>query len=239
MKIISYYGSKNVLVEFQDKYKDRVNVEYKSFILGEVKNPYHPSVCGIGVIGDIYPINIDGKSTKEYDTWRRMLQRCFDKKIKEKHPTYKDVTCCEEWLYYPNFYEWLHSQENFDRWLRGDKWAIDKDILVKGNKIYSPDTCCLVPMNINNLFKKAGTSKGNLPIGVQSSGKKFIAQCTNPFSGKTIKLGTYNTLFQAFRAYKIYKEDIIKQIAKIEYDKGNIIKDCYNAMINYEVEITD
>lgn len=239
MKIIAYYGSRNVLVEFQDEYKTRVNVEYKSFILGEVKNPYYPSICGVGVIGNKYPISINGKATKEYNAWRHMLQRCFYKKIKEKNQAYKDVTCCDEWLLFENFYEWLHCQENFHKWLNGDKWAIDKDILVKRNKIYSPNTCCLVPMNVNSLFIKGNTSKGKFPVGVQASGKKFIAQCKNPFTGKTIKLGTYNSLFEAFRAYKLYKENIIKQIAKIEFENGNITNKTYDAMINYEVEITD
>ena len=95
-----------------------------------------------------------------------MINRCFYEKIKEEHPTYKNVTCSEEWLLFENFYEWLHLQENFDKWYNEDKWCLDKDILVKGNKIYSPKTCCLVPQNVNTLFTKKNANRGKLPIGV-------------------------------------------------------------------------
>lgn len=56
-------------------------------------------------------------------------------------------------------------------------WALDKDILVKGNKIYSPETCCFVPQEINNLFTKRKSCRGTLPIGVKyiKENKKFSA----------------------------------------------------------------
>lgn len=239
MKIIEYKNSKNVVVEFQDKYKTRTSIEYKSFVLGEVKNPYYPSVCNVGMIGIKYPSKENNNHTKEYLAWKRMLQRCFDEKNKEKHPTYKDVTCCDEWLLFENFYEWLHSQENFDKWINGEKWCIDKDILVKRNKIYSPDTCCLVPMKINNLFLKYEAKRGSLPIGVTKDANKFRVNCHNPIIKKQIIVGKYENLEEAFYAYKEYKENVIKQVAQEEFDKGNITEKCYIAMMNYKVEITD
>lgn len=170
-----------------------------------------------------------------------MLQRCFYKKEKQREPTYKDATCCQEWLYYPNFHEWLHSQENFDKWYNGEQWAVDKDIFMKGNKTYSPDTCCLVPYNVNNLFTKHDNARGIYPIGVHwhSRDNMFTAQCMNPFTKKRKFLGYHETINDAFQAYKKYKESIIKQVADVEYSKRNITKKCYDAMMNYEVEITD
>jgi len=196
-------------------------------------------VDGIGITGTKYPSKVNGKTTKEYDTWRHMLKRCYNEKHKEKQPTYKDVACCQEWLYYPNFYEWIHSQENFDKWYGEDRSAIDKDILVKCNKLYSPDTCCLVPQNVNSLFTKRSRNRGELPIGVSKHGNGFRAECKNPFTNKQEKLGTYPSLEQAFQIYKSYKENLIKQVAQTEFSNGNIIEKCYNAMMNYIVEITD
>lgn len=143
MKIIEYQNANNIVVEFQDEQKTKVHTRYRFFKNGGVYNPYDKNVIGVGITGNVYPVTINGKSTKEYSAWQGILYRSFDKETKDKHPTYKDVTCCEEWLYYPNFYEWLHSQKNFDKWLNGERWAIDKDILIKGNKIYSPEACCL------------------------------------------------------------------------------------------------
>lgn len=162
------------------------------------------------------------------------------KNIEIKNPSYQNVTCCNEWLLYENFYEWLHSQGNFDKWLSGNGWDIDKDILVKGNKVYSSETCCLVPQNINKLFIKNDVIRGILPLGVSRDRGKFRALCNNPFTKEYEYLGEYETPEDAFYlGYKPYKENIIKKVAQIEYDKGNITEICYNAMMNYEVEITD
>lgn len=240
MKIVEYNLYNNIVIEFQDEFKFRVHTRYDHFEKGDVKNPYFPSIFNVGIVGTKYPVTINGKIVKEYDIWHSMIERCFDKKIKEKCPTYKDATCCKEWLNYENFYEWLHSQPNFDKWINGERWAIDKDILVKGNKIYSPNTCCLVPYKVNGLFEKCDAIRGDLPIGVyKNRDGKFKAQCQNPITKKREYLGTHATYLSAFEKYKQYKESLIKQVAKIEYDKNNITEQCYNAMMNYEVEITD
>jgi hypothetical protein len=239
MKIIEYNNSMNIIVKFQDEYKAKVKSQYSHFVSGEIRNPYYKSVFGIGMIGSKYPKSINNKITKEYNTWSGMLRRCFDAEHKENHPTYKDAICCDEWLLYENFYEWLHRQENFDKWILLDKSAIDKDILIKGNKIYSPDTCCLVPLVVNNLFIKSDASRGDLPIGVVKKRNGFLSRCCNPITNQRDCLGTYTTPNDAFLAYKTHKECLIKKVAQIEYDNGNINNQCYNAMMNYEVEITD
>ena len=123
--------------------------------------------------------------------------------------------------------------------MNGEYWAVDKDILFKGNKVYSPNTCCLVPKNANNLFIKSNNVKREYPIGVTKQYKNFTSRCQNPFTGKTESLGTFDTPEKAFMVYKQYKESIIKQVAQDEFNKGNITKICYDAMMNYEVEITD
>lgn len=237
MKIVIYNNALDIVVEFQDSYKERVSTNYDNFLNGKVKNQYYPSVFGVGMIGSEYPSKVNGKMTKEYTTWRNMLMRCFDVKYKEAHPAYKNVTCCDEWLLFENFYEWLHSQENFDKWFDGKYWALDKDIIIKGNKIYSPNVCCLVPANVNVLFTQK--PKRNLPVGIYKNGNGYTARCDNLLIGKTEKLGTHQTVENAFNAYKIYKEDLIKEIAKIEYSNGNIIESCYKSMMLYVVEIND
>lgn len=240
MKIVEYNRYSDITVEFQDDYKALVNSEYKEFLIGQIKNPYYPSVFKVGMIGVKYPSRINGKNTKEYNAWNHMLERCFDIKFKEQNKTYKDVTCCKDWLLFENFYEWLHKQDNFDKWYNGNLWAVDKDILVKGNKIYSPETCCLVPQNVNSLLTKRRARKNNFPIGVEKHGSGYRAICQNPFINKQKYSAIYGTPEDAFYlGYKPHKESIIKQVAKLEYAKGNITENCRNAMMRYEVEITD
>lgn len=239
MIIVEYLNWENVTVEFKDKYAIQIKTNYQAFERGNVKNPYYPSVCGIGMIGVKYPVSINCKAIKEYQAWRDMLKRCTDNRLKEKYSTYQNVTCCEEWLCYENFYEWLHSQENLQKWLNGEKWEVDKDIIKKKNKVYSPDTCCLVPHNVNCLFIKSNATRGILPIGIKRKGDRFEAVCANPFTNRKDYLGAYLTIDEAFLAYKNRKEEIIKQVAQEEYNKGNITQKCYNAMICYEVNIDD
>ena len=35
-----------------------------------------------------------------------------------------------------------------------EKWEIDKDVLLKGNKIYSEDTCVFIPPCLNLMLTK-------------------------------------------------------------------------------------
>ncbi len=240
MKIIECEDNVNIVVEFQDKYKAKVHTQYFNFKKGLVKNPYYPSVYGIGIIGTKYPVSINCKKIKEYNIWQSMLQRCFSTSYKEKRIAYQDTICCEEWLNYESFFEWLHNQSNFDKWYEGKRWAVDKDILIKGNKIYSPETCCLIPQNVNCLFLKREAERGKYPIGVRyRDNEGFIAVCRNPFLDKAVEIGCYSTPEAAFQAYKTYKENIIRQVAKTEFENENITKNCYEAMMNYKVEITD
>lgn len=240
MKIVEYNSSSDIIVEFQDEYKYRTNTIYANFKSGSIRNPYYPSIYGIGITGCKYPTKINSASTKEYLAWIDMLKRCFIEKTKNKQPSYKEVECCKEWLNFEVFCDWLHSQPNYDKWKNGYRWAIDKDILVKRNKVYSPETCCLIPQNVNCLFLKREAERGKYPIGVRYREEGFLAVCRNPFLNKAVEIGNYSTPEKAFYlGYKPYKENIIKQVAQIEFDKGNITKECYDAMMNYEVEITD
>ncbi len=239
MEVVEYINTNNIIVEFKDENKTRVNTQYCNFKSGSVKNPYYPSVYGVGMVGTKYPRSINCKNIREYDIWNNILERSYSPKYKKRQPSYKEVACCEEWLNYENFYEWLHNQENFDKWYENKRWAIDKDILNKGNKVYSPENCCLIPQSVNCLFLKREAERGDLPIGVRRNRKLFEASCSNPITGKSERLGKYETVEEAFQVYKEYKEDLIKRVAQIEYDKGNITKECYEAMMKYEVDIND
>jgi hypothetical protein len=239
MKIVEYNSYSDIIVEFQDEYKYRTNTIYANFKSGSIRNPYYPSIYGIGITGCKYPTKINSVSTKEYLAWIDMLKRCFIEKTKNKQPSYKEVECCKEWLNFEVFCDWLHSQPNYDKWKNGYRWAIDKDILVRGNKIYGPSTCCLVPRYVNNLFIKRDRYRGDYPIGVIKYYNKFRARCEDILIGKRVHLGLYDTPEKAFSAYKKYKEMLIKKIAQIEFEQNHITKECYNAMMNYKVDITD
>ena len=84
MLIIEYNSSNDIIVEFQDKYNYRLNTRFDTYKAGNIKNPYYPEVLGVGMVGNKYPTTYNGKTIKEYETWRHMLQRCFVQKEKDK-----------------------------------------------------------------------------------------------------------------------------------------------------------
>lgn len=112
---------------------------------------------------------------------------------------------------------------------------IDKDIIVRGNKIYGPETCCFVPVELNSMFTKSNSIRGSCPIGVHKQGTKYVA--TLFVKGKQKYLGIFDTPKDAFNTYKINKEENIKRLAKGL--KPLISKRLFEILINYTVEITD
>lgn len=195
-------------------------------------------VCQFGFNDKKYP-SYNGESLlKEYEIWKSMLKRCTEKEW-ARHPTYTGTTCSENFKSYSFFYEWCNRQIGFNsRDEKGVRWCLDKDILVEGNRHYSEDTCVFVPQRINKLLVKHLARRGDYPIGVVYHPKrgKFSARCKNGF-GETKCLGTYNTKEEAFKAYKIYKECLIKQTAD-EY-KEQLDYKVYQALLSYEVDYSD
>ena len=215
------------------------HVTYQNFKKGNVTCPYEPRTCGVGYLGEgKYKARENGKNTDKYEIWHNMIKRCYDPKYQERHDTYKGCTVEERLLNFQHMAEWI---ENNYYEVPGEQMCLDKDILYKGNKIYSRDNCIFVPQRINTLFTKRNSERGNNPIGVSDlpSGN-YQAYCNNGY-GKLIKLGTYSTKGEAFRVYKEYKEKVIKEV--IDSYEGIIPEPHYTrlreAMYNYEVEIDD
>lgn len=234
MEIVEYRGTDDISVKFIGQ-NNTVQTTYSNFIKGQVKNPYNKSVYGKGYYGDgKYKTKENGRNTPQYTTWHNMLNRCYNEKSQKRRPTYNVCSVIEEWLNYDTFAKWY--DENIYQ-VDGEKMCLDKDILIKGNKIYSPDTCVFAPAAINSLFTKANSIRGELPVGVHfhKARQKYLAKCTN--NGKMIHLGYFSTPEEAFQVYKIYKENLIKEIA--EHYKDKIIYQLYNALINYKVDIKD
>lgn len=189
--------------------------------------------CGIdkrktGILG-IGVNEIDRLKYKEaYSHWRGMIGRCYGKVELSKRPTYQDCSVCEEWLNFSNFIGWFEKHH-----VNG--WHLDKDILKKGNKVYSPETCCFVPSEINGLFAKCNAIRGKYPIGIGYCNGKYIAKMRCHF--KQVYLGRSSDLNTAFQLYKNGKEKFIKEVADKWKDK--IEPRVYEALYSYKVEITD
>lgn len=237
MTIIKYANAHDIFVEFENGYI--VHTSYNNFKIGSVRNPYDKSVFGVGYLGEgKYEASINNKATKAYDVWMVMIRSCYNSKTLNKIPSYIGCSVCEEWHNFQNFAEWY--EKNYYE-IDGEKMCLDKDVLVKGNKVYSPKTCIFVPKTINMLFTKRQNHRGQYPIGVKKEGSRYRVDmnCYDFNNKKTFKkyIGHYKTIEESFNIYKKEKEDYIKTFA--DYYKKNIPNKLYKKMYKYKVEITD
>ena len=137
MEVIEYVNCNRVLIRFiatgYERYAASGDIRK-----GRVKDPYSPSVAGIGYLGlGDYVTKINREHTKEYQVWRDMLRRCYETKSLEKRPTYKGCTVVPEWHNFQVFSAWF-----IENYILG--YHLDKDIKITGNRIYGPDTCMFV-----------------------------------------------------------------------------------------------
>ena len=232
-KIVKYNDAANVEIQFL-KTGYEMEVVLGHIRSGKVKDPYAPSVYGVGISGTKYPPTINDVKTKEYELWQNMLKRCYSDTLKKKYPTYEGCEVSDKFKNYEYFYEWCHEQVGFG--IEG--FELDKDLLIKGNKVYNESTCVFIPAEINSLLTKRTTSRGKHLIGVSwcNKGKAFRAM-VNKNKGKQEYLGSFKTELEAFNAYKQAKESFIKEQANKW--KGKIDERAYKALMSYQVEITD
>ena len=232
-KIVKYNDKTNVQIQFL-KTGYETSARLHNIRKGEVKDPYSPSVCGVGILGTKYQISEGGVKTKEYVLWCHMLTRCYSDEFKKKNPTYIGCEVSDNFKSYEYFYEWCNKQVGF----RHSGWHLDKDLLIKGNKVYSENTCVFIPSEINTVLIKCTASRGKHLIGVywHNTNKAFMAQVSKN-KGKQECLGYFKTETEAFNSYKKAKESFVKEQA--DKWKSQIDERAYEALMNYTVEITD
>ena len=229
VEVVEYIDTNNILVKFLNT-GSLLRTKSSQLGCGTIKDRFAKNIYGLGFIG-FGKTSECGKNTLYYRYWLNMFHRCYRK----DHPncrTYESCSVGESFHSFEYFGEWCDRQVGF-----GNKgWHLDKDILVKGNKVYSPETCCFVPQEINVLFTKREVARGDYPIGVsrKNKGGGYQVQLSQ-FRDKY--LGTYATPEEAFLAYKQAKEAHIKEVANKWKDQ--IDNRVYDALMKYQVEITD
>ena len=230
--VVQYNNRLDVVVKFTNGYVG--SFQMGNLRRGNFRSPFAPTHCGVGYIGvgDFKP-SVNRVKSKEYKIWCAMIERCYGKNSTLKLRGYES-TMCEEWHNFQNFAKW-YSENYYE--VGEEKMCVDKDILIKGNTIYSPQTCCIVPNSINCLMMGSDSVRGEYPIGVSfREGHGYYARC-NDGHNNTIMIGVYADPYSAFLAYKEYKENTIKQIATSL--KEQLPYNVVEALMNYTVEITD
>lgn len=182
-------------------------------------------VCGL-------PTRIDKQTMRpEYTLWSNMLSRCYGEKTQSRQPTYVGCTVSENFKSFKFFIEWSEQQKGYGK----KNWALDKDLLVKGNTHYSEDTCVFLPRLVNIALATPKNKTTGLPIGVhlRKGIKRNIYRSTITKYGVNHILCRSDNVEECFLVYKREKEVYLKELAEIY--KQELDYRAYNALISYEV----
>ena len=196
-------------------------------------------VLGVGINDLGYRVHVQEEVTKNggkrirktvficryYTAWTDMLKRCYSEKYLESRPSYIDTSVCSEWLYASEFKKWMEQQNWHGK-------CLDKDIIVPGSKLYSPETCAFVLKATNSFVIASDARRGDYPIGVyllRHTGK-YRAQCKNLFSGKNENLGCFSTPEEAHENWRKRKHELAQLVAATESDLRVVeaLKKCYS-----------
>lgn len=232
--VLDYYNARDVTIKFLNTGNVR-KTGTSELKKGEIRDNEAFPVYAVGVMDIPNELRRCHPVPKEYSIWNGIRQRCYNENTRDKLPSYKDVEMSENFKFYSYFKDWCKYQIGFNE----DGWHLDKDILSKGAKIYSEDTCCFVPPEINSLILKADRIRGKYPIGVYHDTskirKRFSARVSK--NGKHKRFGSYLTPEEAFAVYKREKEKYIKEVANKWKDK--IDPRVYEALMYWTIEIID
>lgn len=211
VEIVDYVKSTEVLVRFVG-YSHIVTAQAGSIRRGQVKNVMMPNVQGVGYFGVGGYTRYTHKEANK--VWCGMLERCYSEKFRRVHPTYEKCTVDKRWHNFQTFAKWFDEYSNYCKEL-----FLDKDIIVQGNKVYSPDNCTFVSRKVNNLVTARGANRGAYKLGVSwhRQHRKFYA-CCNDGDGKHVFLGLHDTEDKAHESYKEYKYKIFKSLAEKQND---------------------
>lgn len=247
LEIVEYRDVFNVKVKWQDGSEAWV-------CMGDIRNrsllPLNKvSVYGKGFFGEgrFVPRNRRAREGQEvversvYRTWQKLMQRMYSTNRGDTNNarSYLHVSLCEPWHNFQNFAEWAVEQVGYsNKDAKGRAWCLDKDILLEGNSIYSPETCVFVPNEVNAFFgiKSLGESEYgvNLIRGVTKNSKEgFISRCTNPLTSEREYLGYYDTQEEANQVYANRKNEVARLLA--DKWEGSLDSRVIDALNNFDV----
>ena len=231
-KVVKYNSSQEVTVRFLNTGFE-VTTQLINIREGRFSDKSVKTICGVASLGNVKDLTKDHTYDKLYNVWICMVSRCYKPNSSSKSKSYEICDVSEYFLVFKNFYDWAILQKGCAL----DGWCLDKDILSKGNKTYSELNCVFVPSEINNSLIARKSERGNFPIGVSWHKRDCVFTANISLYGNRKHLGYFKTEMEAFNAYKQAKENYLKELANKW--KGKIDDRVYDALTNYQVEITD
>lgn len=226
--VVEVISAKEIYIVHNDRHKHKARVRADQVMSGNIRNPFYPTLYGVGYMGvGKHKSKIKGANVLHYSVWTGAMCRCYCPVRLSKRPSYEGCTLSDDFLCYQNFAEWYTTHESY-----GLGYELDKDLLVKGNRIYSAETCTMIPREINLAVKTDRVKVSNLPVGVFKTKSGSYTAGTRS-KGKNFHIGTFKTPEEASAAYVKAKESYVKELA-LEW-KDKIEPKAFEALMNWTV----
>lgn len=190
-----------------------------------IKRTYH----GVGYnSGGRHLVSVNRVLTHTYIIWYGMISRCYSKRTHLEHPNYAGCSVSENWQDFQRFAEWYESHE-----FSGLDYQLDKDLLVEGNKVYSAETCCLIPKELNSLIIQRPKSKSRYLIGAAPDKRSKSWRSRIGINGKLVCIGSFDTELSAHLAFVEKRKEYLLEMANKW--KGRIEPRAFEALINRDM----
>ena len=188
-------------------------------------------VCGVGVNDAGYQTQKYAGGRKNvkliwicpvYKKWKSMITRCYFKPSRQLSDAYYGVYVCKEWHSFSSFRAWI---VDYSERIGVDiaSMDLDKDLIINGSNVYSPETCSLVTSITNRFILDKGSCRAGFLTGVAYAGKsksgRVSARCSNPFTGKDEYLGRFDSELEAHHAWKKRKHELACKLAEMQHDE--------------------
>lgn len=219
LEVVEYNRHDNIIVKCLGVSEDTFKVRANALRIKQVRNPFARNCFGVGYLGmGEFKTGGAKKGTLEYKAWMGMLQRVYGDVL----VCYLGCTVHQHWHNFQNFAKWYTSQRFYGR-----GYHMDKDLLSRGVKIYSPETCCLLPVEINSLIVQLNEKINGLPVGVHHH-RNGRFKSTIRMNRKHTFLSVYETIEDAKKAFYSAKVCYTKVLIKdwedfIDEGLGNLI----------------
>jgi hypothetical protein len=212
IEILSYNSARDITVKFLDSGTISHGIVAQRIRIGYVSDPFYPFTAGVGYMG-VGPYG--SKTHKDaYQRWSGIFYRIFLSKDTNNLSSYHDCRVDDRWCNFQSFAEWYYSQYTHP----DEIYDIDKDLKVRGNRVYGPDTCLLIPESLNVLI--ASDKANPLAQGISIRHNKFRARVTIDGVRKT--LGNYNSVEDAVAAYRSGRTEAIMSRSNKLHSEGKI-----------------
>jgi hypothetical protein len=209
--VVEYLRDRQITIQHNDKHAHRAVVEGGNLRKGQIRNPFSPSVFGVGLIGfGRHKVKSEGKKTPAYTLWNGIIQRGYSEEFKRENPSYRDVSVAPEWHNYQCFAEWFHAQE----YSQSPEFQLDKDLILAGNREYSPSACSFVPSQINSILNDCAGRRGKFKQGVSFVDRRNSYVARISIRGIPVKIGSFPGEEAAYSAYLSAKTEYVRTMAE-------------------------